>query len=121
MSFHTGRLLGNSALSHLDTALKIALLLTVAYVIPNLVIRSRGTPEHLVIVRVCYQSTGESCQGLQVARRVFTIREEDISVSDRVCTRGWGRYGTVPVNSKRRSLYQEREPKEGRYHRAYQE
>src|SRR5262245_14516415 len=121
MSFHTGRLLGNSTLSHLNTTLKIALLLTVACVVTNLVIRSRGTPEHLVIVRVCYQSTGESCQGLQVARRVLAIREEGISVSDRVYTRGWGRHGTVSVNSKGRSLYQERVPQEGRHHRAYQE
>src|SRR5262249_40894132 len=105
MSFNTGRLLGNSALSHLDTALKVALLLSVAGVITNLVIRARGTPEHLVIVRICDQGTGESCQGLQVARRVLAIGEEGIGFSDRVCTHG--RYGTVPVNRTGRSLYQE--------------
>jgi hypothetical protein len=113
MAFNTGRLLGNSALSHLDTALKIAPLLFVACVIPNLVIRSRGTPEHLVIGRVCYQGTDESCQRLPVARRIRAIREEGIGVSDRVYTRGGGRYGNVPINSKGLSLYQEGKPKEG--------
>src|SRR5690349_11661106 len=99
MAFNTGWLLSNSALSHLDTALKIALLLTVAGVITNLVIGARGTPEHLVIVHLCDQGTGESCQGLQVTRRILAIREEGIGVSNRVCTRSWGRDGTVPVNS----------------------
>src|SRR5215510_4205450 len=97
MSFNTSRLLGYSALSHLDTAFKIALLLSVAGVITNLVISPRGTPEYLVIVRVCYQGTGEYCQGLQVARCVFTIREEGIGLNDRVYndrvyTCGWDRY-----------------------------
>jgi hypothetical protein len=89
MSFNTGWLLGHSALPHVDPALKIALLLVVAGVIANLVIRPRGTPEYLVIVRVCSQDAGESCQGLQVARRVLAIGEEGIGCSDRVCTRGW--------------------------------
>ena len=88
MSFHTARLLGHSPLSDLDTTLKIARLLVVARVIANLVIGTRSTPEHLVIVRVCDQGAGEGCQGLQVARRVLAIREEGIGFSDRVWTRG---------------------------------
>src|SRR5262245_59154965 len=114
MSFNSGRLLGNSALSHLDTTLKITLLLIVACVITNLVIGPRGTPEYLVIVRVCDQGAGEGCQGLQVTRRVLAIREESVGFSDRVCTCGWGRYGAFPVNNKGLSLSREGEPEEGR-------
>lgn len=105
MSFNTGWLLGDSALSHLDTALKIALLLAVAGVIANVVIHPRSTLEHLVIVRVCSQGACVSCQGLQVSRRVLAIGEEGIGCSDRVCTRGWWRYWILPVHSKRLSLY----------------
>jgi hypothetical protein len=84
MSLNTRRLSGHSALSHFNAALEIVRLLSVAGVITHLVIRSRGTPEHLVIVRVCFQGSGENRQGLQVACCVLAIREECIGLSARV-------------------------------------
>src|SRR6185295_16982480 len=109
----TGRLLRDGALPHLDTALKIMLFLTVASVIADVVICSRGTPEHLVIVRLCHPGAFESRQGLTIALRVLAIREEGIGFGQGVRAHRRSRQRTLPTEGRRLGLYQKGEPQQG--------